>query len=56
MRRNIVLRLFLQIPTKCRFTKVFSIFSTVFVDNFVENEPVMSLPALDKLYLPVNIA
>jgi len=55
MQRNITLRQFLQIPTKCRFTKYFWLFSTVFVDNFVENDPTSSLAPWDKVYKTQNI-
>ncbi|WP_154668162.1 hypothetical protein [Pseudoduganella violaceinigra] len=49
------LREILQIPTKSRFTKVFWVFSTVFVDNFVENAPTSWLASWDKVYKTQNI-
>ncbi len=39
-----------------RFTKCFSIFSTDFVDNFVENDPTNSTMHTDGVYLMQSIA
>jgi len=55
MQCSINLGSFLPVFDKCRFTKVFSLFSTVFVDNFVENAPTTGIAALDKLYYRLNI-
>ncbi|QBE63977.1 hypothetical protein [Pseudoduganella lutea] len=40
---------------KSRFTKRFCLFSTVFVDNFVENDVATSARAGDKVYLSQSI-
>lgn len=55
MQCNITLRQFLQIFSKCRFTKRFWLFSTVFVDNFVENARGNQPAPLDKVYKSQNI-
>jgi len=55
MHRNMVLRQFLQIPTKCRFTKYFSLFSTESGDNFVENDSTIQLLPMDKPYTRLNV-
>ena len=45
------LRCNFNIFTKCRFTKQFSKFSTVFVDNFVENTTATSAAYTNNVYL-----
>jgi hypothetical protein len=56
VQRNILLKQNGNIKAKSRFTKSFYFLSTVFVDNFVENEEINWMALLHKVYGLLNIA
>ncbi|MYM80693.1 hypothetical protein GTP44_01790 [Duganella sp. FT50W] len=56
VRRNIILRQNSNVKAKSRFTKSFYFLSTVFVDNFVENEEINLFILCRQVYGWLNIA
>ena len=56
MQRNINLKQNSNIMAKSRFTKSFYFLSTVFVDNFVDNEEINYIQYRYKVYDLLNVA